>query len=182
MHDKKQKIFIITGAPCTGKTTFGREMSAKFNIPFFSKDDFKEILFDDIGWKQDTAHSRKLSIASNNILLHCADRLVKSGGSFILESNFKEEHVSRIKTIARKNRYELVQLFFFASPEITANRMRKRWELGQRHSGHIDNLFLNKLAEELAKYEHPLKLGRNIIKINVDDFRKVDKKAIYDRL
>ena len=43
---KKNIIIIVTGDLAAGKTTFGKKISNTLKIPFFSKDDIKEILFD----------------------------------------------------------------------------------------------------------------------------------------
>ncbi|MFZ4462043.1 MAG: AAA family ATPase [Patescibacteria group bacterium] len=44
----KSLLIIITGLPCTGKTTLGRKLAEELRLPFVSKDDFKELLFDDL--------------------------------------------------------------------------------------------------------------------------------------
>ena len=41
---------IITGAPARGKTTIGRQVAMALGLPYFSKDFFKEALFDSLGW------------------------------------------------------------------------------------------------------------------------------------
>ncbi|MBT4071896.1 MAG: AAA family ATPase [Candidatus Magasanikbacteria bacterium] len=38
---KKSSLIIITGHPATGKTTLGRKLSKKLNIPFICRDDIK---------------------------------------------------------------------------------------------------------------------------------------------
>lgn len=47
----KISLIIITGLPGTGKTTLGRKLAEEFRLPFISKDDIKEFLFDNLGWK-----------------------------------------------------------------------------------------------------------------------------------
>ena len=39
---------VIYGPPGTGKSHLARELAAHYGLPLFSKDDFKEILFDEI--------------------------------------------------------------------------------------------------------------------------------------
>src|SRR5687767_10053733 len=63
----KNVIIIISGAPATGKTTLGKKLSAKYNIPFISKDALKERIFDNLGWS-DKAWSLKVSAASHRIM------------------------------------------------------------------------------------------------------------------
>lgn len=73
-----QLLILITGHPCTGKTTLGKRLAEELNLPFVSKDDFKELLFDTLGWK-DREWSKKLGTASYTILYHVAESILKTG-------------------------------------------------------------------------------------------------------
>ena len=42
----KKYLIIITGELAAGKTSYGKKISNILKIPFFSKDEIKEILFD----------------------------------------------------------------------------------------------------------------------------------------
>ena len=52
-------LIIINGAPGTGKTILGRKLSQELSLPLLSRDDIKESLFDNLGWR-DHAWSEKL--------------------------------------------------------------------------------------------------------------------------
>ena len=60
-------IIVVSGAPCTGKTTLGRRIAQEFRLPFLSKDAFKESLSDTLG-RGDLEWSKKLGVASIMLL------------------------------------------------------------------------------------------------------------------
>lgn len=39
-------IILITGLPCTGKTTLGYKLAKRYSLPFVHKDGIKELLFE----------------------------------------------------------------------------------------------------------------------------------------
>ena len=45
---------LITGIPASGKTTLAEYIAKELQIPMFSKDQMKELLFDEVGF-----HSRE---------------------------------------------------------------------------------------------------------------------------
>ena len=45
---------LVTGIPASGKSTLAAFLAKKLNIPVFSKDHIKELLFDSVGF-----HSRE---------------------------------------------------------------------------------------------------------------------------
>ncbi len=85
MH--KPFIIIVTGAPCTGKTTLAQWLADQLHLPLLCKDAIKELLFDELGWS-DRAWSRKLGKASITLLFSLIEVQLRAGQSFIAESNF----------------------------------------------------------------------------------------------
>src|SRR5437762_2532008 len=80
-------LVVVTGAPGSGKTTVARALAAELKLPLLAKDDVKEPLFDTLG-VGDRDWSRKLGRATYEVLFALARRLLESGASCILESNF----------------------------------------------------------------------------------------------
>ena len=79
---------IIAGIPASGKTSLADHLARKLDLPVFSKDRIKEILYDDIGF-----HCReekvRLGIAAMNTMYYLARQLMARGLPFILENNFE---------------------------------------------------------------------------------------------
>ena len=63
-------FIIVTGAPCTGKTSIALYLAEKFQLPVVYKDGIKERLFDRLGWKTDRQWSKLLSLASYDLLYY----------------------------------------------------------------------------------------------------------------
>ncbi len=60
-------VILVTGLPASGKTTVARQVARHLGLPVFGKDDFKEVLFDTLGWK-DLEWSRQLSQSCHGLL------------------------------------------------------------------------------------------------------------------
>ena len=60
-------LVIVTGPPCTGKTTLARRLAADLGLPLMSKDTIKETLFEVLG-VPDRAGSKRLGGASMELL------------------------------------------------------------------------------------------------------------------
>ena len=48
--DPVPRLLIVNGLPGSGKTTLSRELAPRLGLPLISKDDIKELLFDQLGW------------------------------------------------------------------------------------------------------------------------------------
>src|SRR5207302_10807458 len=71
-------VLIVTGPPASGKTTIGRPLARALALPFLSKDLFEEILFDSLA-SSDREWSRRIGLASMQLLFRCAEVLLEAG-------------------------------------------------------------------------------------------------------
>ncbi|HPL92977.1 MAG TPA: AAA family ATPase [bacterium] len=175
----KPLLIIISGLPCTGKTTLGRKIAEKFCLPFFSKDDIKESLFDDLGWS-DRIWSKKLSRASLNLIYYISKTLLLSKSSLIIEGNFRPETENeRFLNLMSKFDFEPLQIICKANGEILFQRFKDRWKSGRRHPGHVDDSTSDELKSELLKGRiDNLNIGGKVFDIDTTDFNTID----YDKL
>jgi predicted kinase len=155
----KPLVIVISGLPCTGKTTLGKRIARECSVPFFSKDGFKERLFDELGWS-DRAWSKKLGLASYKLLFHALEAQLEVGQSCVVEANFYPEFHSQILN-GFKQRYqvEFFQIHCHAQPEILLERFHARWESGARHPGHADNVTLPEMEQLVYQKSFRLELG-----------------------
>ena len=168
-------LVIVTGAPCTGKTTLVMRLAADFQLPFIYKDGIKEILFDRLGWK-DKQWSKLLSLASFDLLYYFVESLLKSGKSLIVEANFKTQ-VDTEKFLTLKSQSEFVpfQILCRAEPEILLERFRSRASAPERHPGHIDHLTEGDIRASLRHGEYQaLAIGGQLIEIDTTDLAQVN--------
>lgn len=171
-------VIIISGLSGTGKTRLGRYFSEKLSIPFLNKDTFKEIMFDEIGWK-DREWSKKVGAASYKIMYSVAEEMMRGGISFVLESNFRAEvDGEKLRLLKAKYDYKMVEVMCKANGPVLFDRFKKRAESGERHPGHVDHLCYEEQEKRLlAGKAKPLEVGR-LIEIDTTDWNKVSYEEI----
>ena len=172
-------LVIVTGPPASGKTTLGRTLAARLNMPFLYKDGIKETLFDTLGWS-DREWSRKLGVATYALLFHLLEMELAAGRSLVVESNFDAERAGP-SFLALRERYSFhpVQVCCVADGAVLLERFRSRAATNERHPGHVE-------APNMAVFEpvllrgrlDPLPLDGPIIEVDTTDFAQVDAEAI----
>ncbi len=177
------QLIIVSGPPCSGKTTTSKYFADKLHIPLISKDNLKERLFDFLGWKN-KEWSDVLSSISMTILYDTLEEHLKRNQPLMIESNFK---VAPDKAILEKllQPYPLLttEIFFTASPEILMERFIKRTESGERHIGHGDR---DRYQEAKKKFNNPhlyrpLAVGQ-VIEVDTSNFDVVDYDQILEKI
>jgi predicted kinase len=160
-------LIVVTGAPGSGKSTLSQALASELELPLLAKDDVKEALFQALG-TGDREWSRKLGGATYEVLFAVARRLLESGISCILESNFSQAEPLRSLPPAR-----VVQIFCTAPAELILDRYSRR----ARHPGHLDDEIVAELRERLANREwRPLNLRGKLIE--VDTSARLDVESL----
>lgn len=174
----QSNLIIVSGLPCTGKTTLSEMLSKKLGMPVFSKDQFKESLFDSLGIK-DREWSKTLGVTSYQLLYSVLESFLRVGDSLILESNFNMKYdTSHFLSLKENYSFNSFQIICQTEGRILYNRFKKRSLSGKRHPGHVDHLNLEEFKPVLlsGKYD-PIEIGGQIIKINTDNFDHLDQKV-----
>ncbi|MBV9544274.1 MAG: AAA family ATPase [Chloroflexi bacterium] len=147
---RRPVVLIITGPPASGKSTLGRQLAHRLGLALLSKDLFKEVLFDELGWF-DREWSRRLGSASMVLLFRSALALLEADQSVALEANFYPEwDTDSVRMLAETSRCRFVQLVCSASPQTLVDRYRRRSLTGERHPGHVQSEALDETLERLA--------------------------------
>ncbi len=128
------KVILITGLPCSGKTTLARQVSAALACPTLSKDDFKERLADNEG---QTPQSRLLGIQAEEMMLAASLDLARANTTHVAESVLRAEYISAylrdVSAIA-----QLLVVVLQCEREVLMQRFRQR----SRHVIHNDAEFV----------------------------------------
>jgi predicted kinase len=185
----KQLMIIITGAPGTGKTTLSKSLAEKLNIPVINKDEIKELLFDNLGIK-DNEWQLKLGITSFNLLYFFVEKLIQAGKPFIVEGNFDNTYsTAYFNDIRSKHNFQLVQIYCHTEYRVLYDRFVARDKSGTRHPGHI-RLGWAAEFEDFQKHISerkfvPLDINQNgdvLIDIDTTSFEDVNFKKIYEEI
>jgi predicted kinase len=135
-------LVLVNRFPGTGKTTVATRLSQHFRVPLLSKDIFKELMFDVLGWS-DKEWSLKVSAVSNRIMDYFIEEALKVGDSLILEANFKSTIDSdRFRRFQDAHQVHLIQVLCWAQGDVLFERYWAR---------HIDDRHRATLKPQRAK-------------------------------
>ena len=129
---------LVTGIPAAGKSSMARKLAVHYQIPMISKDDIKEILFDDLGFNS-REEKVKEGIAAMHIMYYMAEQMMRVKKPFILENNF--EFISKEELIKLLNEYEYQAITVTLTGDYPTiyQRFLERNENPTRHRGHVVN-------------------------------------------
>ena len=176
-------LLLISGAPCTGKTTLGLRLAADLRLPLIYKDGIKELLFDRLG-SQEVAFSRQLSLSTYDILYYFIKSQLEAGCSLAVEANFKVG-VDSAKFRDLQNRFAvtLLQVHCHASQVALLERFKCRGKSPDRHPGHLDHLTYGDIQASLARGDYEaLQIEGLCFEVDTTDFSVQDYPSLIAAL
>jgi predicted kinase len=179
---KKPLVIVVSGLPCTGKTSLGKRIAREFSIPFFAKDGFKERLFDELGWS-DRAWSKKLGLVSYKLLFYALETQLEAGQPCIIEANFYPEfHAQTLNAFKQQYEFEFFQIHCHAQPEILLERFCARWASGSRHPGHADHVTLPEMEHLVHQQSFRLELDGTTWNLDTTDLKALEIDSLIAAL
>ncbi len=182
---KNKNIIIITGELASGKTSYGRKISQELKLPFFSKDEIKEILFDSVNnINSDYYAKQKVGAHSYAILYYIMEMQMKVGMSLIVESNFTKESADIIKKLINKYNYNSITLRFEGDLQILHKRFLKRENSSERHKGLVSNGMFDDFEnfKKTAIKSKEFKINDNEILIDTTNFSDINFNDIIKNI
>jgi predicted kinase len=173
-------LVVITGAPCTGKSSVARPLAGRLSLLLIEKDAIKEQLFDSLG-AGDRDWSQRLSRASFDLMYRFAEMILRVGRGCIVEGNFKPaEETLHLNHLIESTGCEVAQIVCHSPAKVVWARHSMRAKQQYRHPGHVDQLYS---AEEMARKAvdgtyAPLDIGGRLIEIDMSAPGVVDIEAL----
>ena len=144
-------LIIVTGRPAAGKTTLAKWLGKQLSFPVFSKDSVKEVLFNELGWR-DREWSKMLGRASVELLYHLAQTQLEVGKSVILDNAFHPELASpKLRLLGEQYGIHTLQIICNTDSDTLFQRFKQRAKSGTRHDGHVDMQSLDELKANLQR-------------------------------
>jgi predicted kinase len=160
MASRVPLLLVVTGLPCSGKTTVARRLADDLGLPLLTKDDIKERLFDTLGWS-DRDWSRKLGGATYEILYYSVEAMLAGGASLIAESNFPPVTAGdRLAEIRGRHPFRLGIVECVARADLLKARWARRAQVKTRHPGHNDSQALAEFLNHIDVHTDADGVGR----------------------
>ena len=131
-------LILIAGLPASGKSHFSKFAGEQLGYPVLEKDKYKEILFDNIGFKNRDEKLR-LGLAATELMYQEAEDFLRLGFSVILDNNFENSSVPGVLRLMEKYNTNTVTFRFEGETEAIYKRFIQRDMSPTRHPGHISN-------------------------------------------
>ena len=178
-------IFIVLGAPATGKTTIATRLAQSLKIPYFSKDGVKEPIFDELGCPvametDEPLSGRKMDNAALSILVYLIEMQLQAGCGCIIDSTFQTRHAPALRNLVSRYEFMPVQIICRAEESELAKRFKRRAETGERHAGHLDHsMSANFDMEKLEQtFQQPLDIGGRVLHVDTTRFKEDDYQEL----
>ena len=181
---KKLTLIVISGLAATGKTTLAKFLSEKLELPLFAKDQFKEPMYDFIGFPNSKEEHGKLGGLSHHFVNEVTRELLSRSISHIVEAPFGNEVYSPF-LIEMKKKFDVrvIQVQLECDGQILQERFLKRQRDGGIHAGHQGIKFYDLIKDRLAvgKMEH-LEIESPKIVIDTTNFSDVSYEDILNQV
>ena len=131
-------IILVSGLPATGKSHFAHIAGRELGIPVLEKDGFKEVLFDDLGFRCREEKVR-LGVAAMDEMYYTAAVLLEAGCPVILDNNFENSSIPGLAALKERFGSRVINIRFTGDLDTVYGRFVLRDQDPTRHRGHIVN-------------------------------------------
>ena len=139
------KVILIHGPSAAGKSFLAKRMTEELRLPLFSKDSFKEVLFEYIDIPKTVEETQKYGMAALELSWEIIEQLARSESAFIYEANISSRSHDFFDRVQLEYKLSIFEIIVTAESSVLEKRTSKRVESGSRHAGHLDNLRNNEV-------------------------------------
>ena len=177
-----KKLILVNGDVAAGKSHLAVIIKEKFNLPLFTKDEYKEALAETHPYRN-YEESHLLSLMAMNQLFNSFEECAKEGKDVVLEANFRGEHLDRLEKINKQYGYQILNIDLTGSVEVLHQRYVNRILHENRHPVHVVNDLrdFEKFKEYTLSRRNERKIGKVII-VNADDFSYQTDEKLFKQI
>jgi len=185
----RNTIFIMLGAPATGKSTIGTRLARSLEIPCFSKDGVKEPIFDGVGCPvaletDEPLSGRKMDNAAISILFYLIEMQLQAGRACVIDCNFQARHAATLRKLFSQYQFTPIQILCRAEEDELAKRFQRRAETGERHPGHLDHVLSDAFDMDYLQrtFQQPLDIGGHLLSVDSSNYQEDDYQYLLQSI
>ncbi len=172
------KIIIVSGDLASGKSALAKRLSRHYQIPYFSKAKFKEILGEKISF-EGIDQNKRISKSSYDLLTHVSMRFAMVKGSVILEANFHSEQLAQIKKDAEFMGHVVDLVYLTGDIDVLYERFLYREHYENRHPVHLTHPLRS--LDEFEAYILKLRNEEQVLPRKLLDTTNCDQEMIFNK-
>ena len=170
-------LIVISGDLAAGKSTLAASLSAELSLVHLTKDSLKEIACDAIGYST-REENRQLSVAATDSMIYFFNQCALVNQSLILEANFRQDEMMKIKEIADEYHYQILLIVLTGDINLLYQRFLDR--MVNRHIAHR-SLNLDYSIERFASYINEIRNQDLIYPTYTIDMTDLDEDEVTEK-